>query len=396
MGFGWSRGGGGVAPYRTSASLMAERTVIADFENDYYYWDGELKESTDFPTTAYGRLLADMTWFPDTEWTMIVEHGTYLATSTEETIVCLDRKDGGNRLVEYNEYIDETNRAFIIQESSNFVSPPTTYGDTLSRKRFVLAVKKGEKASLCQENCVVGETATTMPRVDATQIAIGYRGWDNAQVYPGDIHSVSVIPRRLSNTEIKAVMAFQRVGTPVAFLGDSFLNGPTMVRKWKALLDHYRKVSVVAMGGTTLVQQYEAFRLLKDYHDSTLVIMDGGRELDGPGIEAAIINLTRLLNHNRWLYIEPLIPGDHTVGTELRDAYDATNNYLKARFPENFVETYQALYDANDGMSGDLEDIDPENDVCPRSLRSDNIHPNGDGFDVHAAVIDAALTARSW
>ena len=403
FGFGFSSGGGGTARYKTSAALMAERTVIADFENDYFYWNGAVRELSDWPATAQGRQITGVDWLPDTEWTIILEHETDTSSQTEACILSLHRGDGGNRLVEAYEDTTDANRFFIISASSDYELPDVVDADQRGRRRTIITARKGEVPGIMQENSNFAAAREVMSRIDATSVAINYRGWDTNSVWPGEVYNFSVIPRRLSSAEMRAVIASQRVRTPLFVLGDSFLNGPTMVRDIKVQFDYYRKIAVRAMGGTTLEQQLAALRTLPQYYDSTLVIMDGGRELDGPGCKAAILGMTRLLNHNRWLYIEPTIPGDHVVGSELRDAFDATNAYLKAAFPENFVTSYDEFKAAADGSAQDLDDIDPANDVSPSSLRSDTYHPSAtnnlagyNGFKVYADLILAALDARGW
>ena len=395
---GWS-GGGGTARYKTGTALLSERTVIADFENGYYYWNGAVKSSGDWPTNGNGRLITGIDWFPDTEWTVIVEHDA----DENGTSFDVNRGNGGARLLELTE--DATsgnNRAYTVGSGGGtYATIDTTYSINAGRRRTIYSLKKDAAIRSMQDNAVFRESGFTMPRIDGTQASVGYRSSIVGDVFAGTVYNVSIIPRYLSSSEMKAIMATQRARTGVFWLGDSFLNPaiyPTygMAKKWKALETEYRKCGYLNMGGTTLAEQYEAFKSLKDYHDCTLIIMDGGRELDGPGIEAEINKLTSLLNHNRWLYIEPLIPATFTVGTAARDEYDETNEYLFGTFPENIVSTYAALKAANDGSAGDLEDIDSEYDVCPRSLRSDDIHPNGAGQDVHASLVEDALDTRGW
>jgi hypothetical protein len=90
------------------------------------------------------------------------------------------------------------------------------------------------------------------------------------------------------------------------------------------------------------------------------------------------------------------------IGTANRAVIDFTNNAIKARWPNNWVDFNGPLQNGGDGSAGDLADI--ANGITPRSLRvkdSDNtvidfLHPNSAGNTIEANALYAAVQSRGW
>lgn len=105
----------------------------------------------------------------------------------------------------------------------------------------------------------------------------------------------------------------------------------------------------------------------------------------------------------QFIFVQPCITGDagtgvtgYYLGTELRTTVDAARAWIGTAYPDAWVEVQDALWDANDGSAGDLEDV--ANGITPRSLREpgDGLHLNAAGSGVVAAQVVAKMTADGW
>ncbi|HTK34466.1 MAG TPA: hypothetical protein VL358_04160, partial [Caulobacteraceae bacterium] len=162
-----------------------------------------------------------------------------------------------------------------------------------------------------------------------------------------------------------------------------------------ALIPDGYTVTVDGVGGSHLDAQKLRFDATPDYYDNAIVILDGALELDTAPAAAAIDGIAAHVTGRRYLYVKPglqdFVTWDHPdrAGWE-QEVADIAAHVGAARF----VETWDALYAANDGSAEDLMDV--ANRVIPRSLRVDAIHPNTAGWAIWAREIVSALVARGW
>ena len=97
----------------------------------------------------------------------------------------------------------------------------------------------------------------------------------------------------------------------------------------------------------------------------------------------------RLIPHSRKLFFTPGTGdfGSDKLGVSAHaDEIVAAKNEMLLRYPNNILDMNQIFIDANDGSSGDLQDV--AWGIVPRSLRADNIHNNDAG---HALIAQSVF-----
>lgn len=216
------------------------------------------------------------------------------------------------------------------------------------------------------------------------------------------LHRVQIRVGAMSNADIEALQLLNTVAEPIHLVGDSFLNGHYMTEQ---LLERiateaigYVPISQDGVGGSTLAQQLARMQAyagtaLEKWYNSTLVIMDGGLTDNTPAdCVNAIDGMVGLLNHDRWIYMQPP-PENWRPGAPERDAFDAKQTAIQAYAGDRFIPTITAshayaIVDTGDaGYAADQTDI--ADNMWPASLHfSDHIHltngntdpPNSAGY----------------
>ncbi len=112
----------------------------------------------------------------------------------------------------------------------------------------------------------------------------------------------------------------------------------------------------------------------------------------GHSVAGDIVAAVASLGHDRYL-----------IGAILTSAADdpaaiaaiqSLNGVLAATYGSRFVDLYDVLQDADDGSAEDLADIAAG--FVPRSLRSDAIHLNDEGYAIVAETLVEATLALGW
>ena len=241
---------------------------------------------------------------------------------------------------------------------------------------------------------VIGTTA------DATRIGFQCRAWapgtPDALLTDGTLRRVTVF-----NSGVGEILATNigryGVGSPIHLIGDSFLNSYALYMELYKLAnaDTYTGISQDGVGATSLVEHAVRFASNNSkWHDSTLVIVDGGLSDDTEDAIDAINDMVARLSHNRWIYLEPA--PNVATGEAGRAEYDAKVAAIAAEFPDNFVETLAPAQAESDGSGDDIAEV--AKDLWPLSLKISivDFHPNAAGQAFLAGVIHDALVTRGW
>lgn len=204
----------------------------------------------------------------------------------------------------------------------------------------------------------------------------------------------------LSDADLEAINRTDAIYRPVHFLGDSFLNGnttPEMVMQ-KIQTYGYIPYSVDGVGGSAMTSQ--ALRFASPYTqwwNSTLVVVDGGPTDTPSDAVASLQNEVGHLTHNDWVIVQGS-PQEYLPGSAERINYDAVMAALQGYAGAHWLPTLAPVTNTNpalgavyhDGSANDLADI--ANNIWPRSLRSDGIHPgdtvNANGWSGKMALSD--------
>lgn len=397
MGFGrLGSGGGGCAVALDVDKLFYRRSVVLDFDRDYFYWNGAERVIGDLTTNAYGYIMTGVDWFPGTGYTVMTE--SRKDTGPEGgTILSLDIGSAGTRFEWFSQaepnYCVVRVQGLGAASNINFVEPWLSRG----RRRTVATFKNNStvKTVINGEAITTSDPATqTVPNVACSRVGVGYSVSFNNGVFANEIHKIFVWPWVLSNSEIKAVQKYSTLN-PVHLLGDSYLNQGLLLRELMLAYKEtpWRRPTEDGVGSTSLTQQAVRFAATPQYFDATVIIVDGGLDTNSAESLAAIASIRSNIPHDRWLYIEPPMPASKPTGSEGNTKQLATLAAIKAAHPSHYVDTFDILEAANDG-GADLEDV--ANGVCPRSLREDDVHLNDAGRAVYAPIISDALTAAGW
>jgi len=150
------------------------------------------------------------------------------------------------------------------------------------------------------------------------------------------------------------------------------------------------------VGGQTSAQIKSRF-LAAPEKFGDLTIIWAGRNNYGESyeVESDIAEMVSKLKTNRFLVLSILNMESEGVGTGGHAAILALNKDLAAQYPDNYVDIRSVLVEAYDKSSPD-DVANHASDVPPKSLRSDGIHLNEEGYKVVAVKLLDTLRAKSW
>lgn len=220
-----------------------------------------------------------------------------------------------------------------------------------------------------------------------------------------------------TNTTLRSVTLWKRALTaadmrkannsagvrPLHLLTDSFGTHGVLLMELKRLAETDGRIlgwSQDAVGSKNLEDHATRFFSRPDYHDSTLVIIDGSNELDGVGAPspgaasiAAIRSMTRRLTHARYVYVQP--NPIHPTGDSRRTAWDADQAAILADLTaDRYCAVLAGMQAAGDNSTEDNADI--ANGLWPRSTRGDPTHLNDPGAVVFGGLVYDWLEAKGW
>lgn len=397
LGLGRGVGRGGRLPW-----VPAGASLVVDFENSRFYWGGEEKALSDLTETANGYYLDDVSWWNES-WTFCVEY-TPGPLETEQHIFSLGAMSGTDRIELYlidsagykpRLYYNPPNTNCDVNQVSRSGdgSPFNPYG----RTRVMFAVTPDAVPWSGWSGKLVSQFGSNTPGTATTvnRTAFGFRAKFSDKHFLGTLHRVVCWPTALSQARIESVLT-QAERPHLHLLGDSFATSVAEEKILALTTARYIPFSRDGVGGSTLAQQATRFAAMPArYRDATLLIMDGGATGTSSEAISALNDITSLLTHDRWAYIEPGFGTNHTIGSPNRTAYDAWLDTVRAHCGEgHFIPTYDAMLAANDGGSQDLQDV--ADGIWPTSLRSDGLHPNEAGLTVLASCIVPYCELRGW
>lgn len=162
--------------------------------------------------------------------------------------------------------------------------------------------------------------------------------------------------------------------------GDSFATSDLNAAIAARTTDKQRAYTIYSVPGGTLADQATNFAGTPLFYDRILVIMDGGLTDSYATAIASIEDMvSRLTPYHKWLYVQSGLDSTRSTGQALRTTIDQVNAYMVTNYPDNYVETKttaQSFAISDTGATGYANDqTDLGNDIWPRSLTSDGLHP---------------------
>ena len=116
-----------------------------------------------------------------------------------------------------------------------------------------------------------------------------------------------------------------------------------------------------------------------------------------PGVILADIaeSIASLRGNNRYLILPVMNRPTEYLGRAEHDLVLSTNDSLRSRYADHFVDVRQLLVDRFDASSP--QDVaDHAADVPPTSFRSDDVHLNAKGYGLVAHALADTIRARGW
>jgi hypothetical protein len=294
--------------------------------------------------------------FGATGWTLIVSGVAASSHASEEVLAILSDGTANN----FGRIVRDTSgniRAQVTSFTSSLVD--IDFGNVADSASFAFAyaaAANNSAGSLNGAAVVTDNTLSPLPPVSQFAHKTGYK--------------VQMTASRMSNANL--VIAAANPGASFLVAGDSIgaSAGATGGNYWYTNLaaDYTpdRAIANISVGGYKS-QQIEAALLADTTHAGwTVIVWDGGYSEDGTP-QDWVDNITAgLVGRTKFLVICPL---QRTDG----DNQDVTDviALIAAAWPSNYLD-----------LNGDLDDP---------LLRTDNLHPNDDGYDVAWPLIKAKL-----
>ena len=419
----WNLGTGAVIHWWLPPGAL----VHVDFDNNHFYWEGAVRSISDLTDNGDGRYILipstpldfssgeqvvvydyslDMEYAGTRSGTLWqVREGTGNTGTLRARVTTAITGVGQNFTDAVGNYYDTANQTIslsMFSKNGEGVSFPGS-----GRHRVLLRMKNGQPVAYQPDNGEYREI-TSSPRVVTTipniERVMFNASWSVATQAPsallegGTLHSLTIYNRDLSAVEREAV-GRTGIAPPVHILGDSFM---TLYRPQhnisKMLEDQgvagYFGMSSDAVGSTSLEQQFIRYReAAAKWRRSTLVIGEMGASV---GMVEALQKILRLIEHERWLVLEPAPAKTQVFGTPAREAWDAQRLEFKAACGANWVSTLEPAWALANGSADDAADV--ANGIWPRSLTVSNtdFHPSALGDEFMAWVIYTALVERGW
>jgi hypothetical protein len=303
-----------------------------------------------------GKVALPYTGFGATGWTIIVSGIAASSHASEEVLAVLSDGTSNN----FGRIIRDTSgniRAQVTSFTSSLVD--IDFGNVADNASFAVAYAaavNNSAGSLNGAAVITDNTLTPLPPVSQFAHATGYK--------------VQMTASRMSNANL--VIAAANPGASFLVAGDSIgaSAGASGGNYWYTNLaaDYTpdRAIANISVGGYKS-QQIEAALLADTTHAGwTVIVWDGGYSEDGTP-QDWVDNITAgLVGRTKFLVICPL---QRTDG----DNQDVTDviALIAAAWPSNYLD-----------LNGDLDDP---------LLRTDNLHPNDDGYDIAWPLIKAKL-----
>ena len=402
------------AAYADQLRIPTGATLIADFTEGRFYWGGEVKaigDLTNLSGDAY--YLSHSAGITAGEASVIIDYKYDDPEATGGTLFSwTSGYPSGNRYEWYTFPASDSSRIYIAPKLGgggdyNGMGVFSKDGEggiafATGIRRFINVLKSDTIFKYQPDN---GEYRTDSATYSSgtiaavTKLGFACRAWNATADGPltgGELRKVVIFNSNLSESQVTAI---GKVGHnyPIHLIGDSFLNNYKVADQLRLLTDAkgYIGLSQDGVGGTSLTQQ--AVRLSSNdpkWHDSTLVIVDGGFDGTYEDAVTAIESMRSTLSHDRWLFMEPA--PNVVDGGPARDTWDAVMVALKSAYPDNFIDTLTLAMAESDGSPEDEADVVDR--LWPRSLKISvsDFHPNAAGQAFLAGVIHDALVAKGW
>jgi hypothetical protein len=403
-----------LAQYAASDGTLP--TAVIDIRRNYFYWSGAVKAITDLtPVSGLGYNLASSGILNNSAGTTFIEwttpdSGSFAAAeslfsfcntvSADRFVVSLGSGNKGQPT-----FAVDTPLASLVSLTSAVVHPFPLFG----RRKVGVRYNAAATYKLIEDGMVADNTASASvyDAISFNRITIGHQQIAGSTGQPCtmlDSLCLVYFNTALSDSVMEATAKKSIDGPlPIHVLGDSISNerpypdgGGAWARiKSLAANNGYFAFSWSVVGGTNLEQFATRFTADAEHQAANVVIYEGGLDFESVDEVAGLNSILALIPHERYVLVEPIKASDMPTGSAKRTDHEAAWAALVAVVgADKVITTHEAMKAANDGSAGDLEDV--ANDICPRSLREDGIHPNQAGQDVLAATIYAKLAARGW
>lgn len=376
----------------------ADAVYYVDMDTQEVFRDGAYRPFSDLTLIGGNRYTHDL----DTGLDMATSSG-YIEISVDATPVgdvnpfTMSNGNSANRFEAWNQSDGSTR----LYDSGRADFVPATFTDggggnaRWTRYRMFWNYDEGSVRQVWNGYSEASSVATSvaMPLLD--EIGIGYNRQFGGFIFDGTVHKICIFDTSKTRAQLLPFVLRERTQKPFHWLGDSFLNSGQIRHDFEDLLaarGQYYFASEDQVGSTSLTQQAVRYASTTEYHDSTLIIVDGGLLADDSSV-AALTSIVGNINHDRWLYVQsnPIL----ATGVGDRPNWDDEDAAILAYCgASHYLETKSVMQAASSG--GD-DDTDVANDIWPRSLLEvDVTHPNAAGQLLLAQTIYNRVLAEGW
>jgi hypothetical protein len=377
--------------------------VHLDFEQNRFYWNGAVRSHSDLEDHGDGSYTLPWGGFYDGAATIVLDYTHDMDASPSGTM--LSWTSASRERVEldvYNTGVGQYITRFYTSKPGGFTVPAynadggTT--DGAGRRRISISIQDNAPGRILVDNCISNVSAGNMgPYETPTELGIGRRALLEDQILANStIHKVTVYPVAKTEAELDAINAVG-VASPIHFIGDSFLNHHWLQEEVMKLTKGmgYIGYSHDGIGGTTITQQSERFVTNSSkWHNSTLVIVDGGMEGTWQEGFRAIQTFIATLPHDRWLWVEPSDTSTYSGGRNDLDSKIARMRHYIGE--DHFVPIRAAMQATSDGSQADEYRVDEGRYPVSTETSDTDFHPNAKGRKIYGREIYRALKMRGW
>lgn len=401
--------------------LPSGAVVHVDFDNERFYWDGEIKSIGDLTDNGDGSfiLIPDAPIDFSSGEQVIVYDRTFDMAGSPGGVLWQVREGTGSvgSLRAQPPALPNTVERIIgnyyatsgqtINLSMTSIAGETATFPNTGRHRQLVRMKNGQQITYQPDNGDYREVVpagarvvTTIPDIERITLNCSWAtgSGPGSLLTDATLHTFTMYDRDVTEAELEAV-GRTGIAPPAHILGDSFATLYRPQHNINKLLEDEGipgclPLSSDAIGGTTLDQQFVRYRDNNPkWRRSTLVIAEMGASFN---MIEALKDILGLIEHERWLVLEPAPNKGQILGTPGRIAWDKRREELKQACGPNWVPTLELALSLSDGSPEDEADV--ANGIWPRSLTKSgtDFHPGARGDDFLAWVIFNALAARGW
>lgn len=386
-----------------------EAVLHIDFEENLFYWDGQARKLSDLTPhpSGIGYTLDWGGWFTGEGATISCDMTPDVNSTISGHI--FSSVSASNQRIDILAYNISNNPPRKSAWAYTSATSPATFltipGQTYTgkgRSRYILSLKDGQEFLGVVGNTVPGSLSASLPTFEQP-VRIGFANWarpnQNSPLTNCVLHSITIWPSASTIQEIDEIAS---KGSPVHFLGDSFLGLQALQDAFRVYANPksgYIPISQDGVGGSSLAEQadrvaaYSGSKL--KWLNSTLVIMDGGLSDEIPFALTSLARILKYFPHDRFIYLQQGSPTSG-YGTTAWDQWDAKNKAISHFLGDHYIPTMAHAMRYSDGSIEDEANIGEVRWPVSTMLSAGDFHPSEKGYGMLARVIYSALSQRGW